>query len=335
LKIGTVNIKYGGSYNKQFFEFEYQVQENSFQVETICGKLSIRVQYRTDAPSIKGQNECTLVIQPSKSCITVNCHKQNEPTKASPPLSVREKLIKLNIRSPPDQIGHINPLHRSSSAVSNSGLVGSGSPPIGNLLRGGSLDKASITSNYLSPTELLGPFAGSFEESLLSGHLSKTSFTIFQDFMADIGVTGKEDGKLKIYDHIKLPFEAIYYHIDRNTPYVGTAMFDKKGYRIPVKGVIQITLFNPSKTPIKTFLIQYDLSDMPAEHKTFMRQKITTSSHPPILHYAVHLRFSCPKQRFYYLSKEIKFIFPHRVPDDGTELRITYDTPQDPKYYPY
>ena len=37
----------------------------------------------------------------------------------------------------------------------------------------------------------------------------------------------------------------------------------KKGYRVPSKGTLQLTLFNPLGTVVKMFVVQYDLSDMP------------------------------------------------------------------------
>lgn len=33
------------------------------------------------------------------------------------------------------------------------------------------------------------------------------------------------------------------------------------------------TLFNPNKTVVKMFVVIYDLSDMPASHRTFLRQR--------------------------------------------------------------
>ena len=88
----------------------------------------------------------------------------------------------------------------------------------------------------VSPSELIGPFVGSFQESLLSGHMSNTPSTVYHGFMADLGVSSKK----MIPPHVKMPFSAIYYHIDYETPYVGTLELDKKGYQIPQKGTIQV-----------------------------------------------------------------------------------------------
>lgn len=47
----------------------------------------------------------------------------------------------------------------------------------------------------------------------------------------------------------------------------------KKGYNVPKSGLVQITLFNPMGTVVKMFVISYDLSDMPANSQTFIRQR--------------------------------------------------------------
>ena len=47
----------------------------------------------------------------------------------------------------------------------------------------------------------------------------------------------------------------------------------KKGYRVPLKGTIQVTLFNPLGTVVKMFVVRYDLSDMPPNSQTFLRQR--------------------------------------------------------------
>lgn len=47
----------------------------------------------------------------------------------------------------------------------------------------------------------------------------------------------------------------------------------KKGYNVPKSGTIQVTLFNPMETVIKMFVVMYDLTDMPPNSHTFLRQR--------------------------------------------------------------
>ena len=73
----------------------------------------------------------------------------------------------------------------------------------------------------------------------------------------------------------------------------------KKGYRIPERGTIQLTLFNPLGTVVKMFVVMYDLTDMPPNSQTFLRQRTLymphdkTDSDPDAqkwLRYLIHLR---------------------------------------------
>ena len=73
---------------------------------------------------------------------------------------------------------------------------------------------------------------------------------------------------------------------------------------------------------------------MPAGSKTFLRQKMVTPGAPSILRYAIHLRFSCPAKKKFYLRNDVRVLFPHRMPDDMDELKIIYDCPVNPKYFP-
>jgi hypothetical protein len=134
-------------------------------------------------------------------------------------------------------------------------------------------------------------------------------------------------------------------------------------YRIPPVGQLQIVLKNPNKTAVKLFLVPYDLTDMPPNTKTFLRQRsysagpiidmplssrknlgtdrpeagINPSGDPrdkPILRYLIHLNICCPSKGRFYLYGSMRVVFANRVPDGKEKLRNEVQMPE-PRFSAY
>ncbi|PUU81991.1 hypothetical protein B9Z19DRAFT_1121397 [Tuber borchii] len=219
-----------------------------------------------------------------------------------------------------------------------------------------------------------GSLVGSFEESILNGRMSTTPSKPL-NFVAQIGVLGlgKCKPSLRCPTHVTLPFPAYFYALgdyDSPSPYVGqidldTALNTANGksskappgvggaYRIPQRGQLQIVIKNPNKTAVKLFLVPYDLRDMEAGSKTFIRQKSYSVGNPllsdfagniPVamkrgkekdsLRYLIHLHICSPSRGRYYLHKSIRVVFANRVPDGKEKLRNELLWPE-PKFSPW
>lgn len=134
-------------------------------------------------------------------------------------------------------------------------------------------------------------------------------------------------------------------------------------YRIPQQGQLQIVLKNPNKTAVKLFLVPYDLSDMEAGQKTFIRQRSYSAgpiidmplssrtnygtdrpeaslnptgdvNDKPVLRYLIHLHICCPSKGRYFLYKSVRVVFANRVPDGKEKLLSEVQLPE-PRFSSY
>jgi hypothetical protein len=313
-------LQYGCSPVRELM-FDFKTSEASFALRTAFGVCLLEVAYRQDLMSLP-KGDFVVVIQPSMSCASASCHVISPRRGKSSALSISMWNMSLSSSLSPTGDSAMRPMSLNGFA-----FLGS-SPPVC-----GSFSRASLSLSLSPSSDVLTPFAGSFEESLLSGRMSNTPFTVFQGFTSEVAIA-KADDHLKMPPKLQIPFDAIFYHVDPSTPYVAKLELPERGYRIPARGILRLTLSNPSATPLKTFLVQYDLTDMPPEHKTFLRQRIVRPASGTVV-YAVHLRFSCPAPKHYFLAKHIKVVFSHRIPDDVDNLHVTYDSPKSPRYFPY
>ncbi len=201
---------------------------------------------------------------------------------------------------------------------------------------------ATVTSSNL---------LGNFEESVLNGRLEPVSTV--EGFTAQIGASGSFHP-----GHRTLPVTVFFYTLcDNNnvssSPYLGHINLGKKGYRVPEKGTIQVTLFNPLGTVVKMFVVVYDLSDMPPNSQTFLRQRTlympsnclsnSEEDQHKWLRYLIHLRFASSRSGKIYLHTDVRMIIFRKSdldtaadhnPGKGFELRSFTRGPSNPKFSP-
>ncbi|KAH9416649.1 hypothetical protein DERP_010014 [Dermatophagoides pteronyssinus] len=190
---------------------------------------------------------------------------------------------------------------------------------------------------------------GNFEESVLNGRLDPAS--IVHGFSAEIGASGGF-----CPSHKTFPVTVFFYTLQdtdkgekMSSPYLGHINLGEKGYHVPRQGTVQVTLFNPNGTVVKMFVVRYDLSDMPPNCRTFLRQRTlfmpndANEHHPDSrkwLRYLIHLRFQSSKSGRIRLHTDIRIlVFRKHDLDVATmnggapyELRSFVQMPSNPKY---
>ncbi|GBM48398.1 Protein FAM214A [Araneus ventricosus] len=187
---------------------------------------------------------------------------------------------------------------------------------------------------------------GNFEESILKGCLPTLSCV--KGFHAEIGASGSF-----FPNHLTLPANVSFYELGNShqgtAPYVAHVVLGDAEYYLPKKGAVQVTLFNPSETVVKMFVLNYDLSSMPPMCHTFIRQKIyylpvgSTEEHPSSpkwLRFIIHLRFASSKTGKIFLHKDFKIVVLNKSNDDAAsefnqeprELRSFVSVPRNPTF---
>lgn len=211
------------------------------------------------------------------------------------------------------------------------------------------LEKKEEVSLSTSAPSSGSSLLGTFEESVLNGRLEPVSTV--EGFTAEIGASGSFCPR-----HVTLPVTVFFYTLqdmDKVTsPYMGHINLRNKDYHIPKKGTVQVTLFNPHKTVVKMFVVHYDLSDMPVNCQTFLRQRTlympSHASHDETdaqkwLRYLIHLRFVSSKSGRIYLHTDIRVIIFRKSDLDAAtvhgqrpyELRSFTHGPLNPKFSPH
>jgi len=193
---------------------------------------------------------------------------------------------------------------------------------------------------------------GNFTESLLHGKILPCG--ILDGFTVKLGASG-----LFMPKQVVLPVTTFWFNVSEHqaaSPYLGFVNLQclpKRGYHTPTKGTITIALLNPNGTAVHLFLILYDLSDMPPDHRTFIRQRIvlmpetttgelhndSRTSSKGNLRYLAHIRFVTSQTGKLYMHSDIRLIFARNKLDSddrtatGKSQLVTLTDVPTPKYW--
>ncbi|CAF1059450.1 unnamed protein product [Rotaria sordida] len=207
---------------------------------------------------------------------------------------------------------------------------------------------SSTTQNNVNGTrekshiETFNCLRGNFTESLLHGKILPCG--ILDGFTVKLGASG-----LFIPKQVILPVTTFWFNISEHqaaSPYLGyinLQCLPKRGYHTPTKGTITLALLNPNGIAIHLFLIVYDLSDMPPDHRTFIRQRVVHIPDDKIykenLRYLAHIRFVTSQTGKLYMHSDIRLIFARNKLDydertgNGKPQLVTSTDMPTPKYW--
>ncbi|UJR22085.1 hypothetical protein I4U23_025151 [Adineta vaga] len=202
-----------------------------------------------------------------------------------------------------------------------------------------------------SVTETFNSLRVNFIESLLNGKILPCG--ILDGFTIKLGASG-----LFLPKQAVLPVTTFWFNTSEHqaaSPYLGfinLQSLPKRGYHTPTKGTITLALLNPNGTAIHLFLVVYDFSDMPADHRTFIRQRIVlmpeNSTHHKTdkstskenLRYLAHIRFVTSQTGKLYMHSDIRLIFARNKLDydertgNGKPQLVTLTDVPTPRYWP-
>lgn len=127
--------------------------------------------------------------------------------------------------------------------------------------------KQQIHQRAQNGKQRLLPLVGSFEENVLNNRLQP--IRVVEGYKAEVRAASSYFQPRPLSSSVRVSF----YSAGDSFPYLSQLNIGYRGYRIPQKGTLQVTLFNPYGTLVKLFILLYDLQDMPPNSQTFLRQK--------------------------------------------------------------
>lgn len=203
-----------------------------------------------------------------------------------------------------------------------------------------------------------GPLVGSFEENVLNNRLEPVRTV--DGYTAEVRASGHFQ-PLPLKSNVKVSF----FSAGDSFPYLGQIHIGKRGYRIPQKGTLQVTLFNPYGTLVKLFLLIYDLNDMPPNSQTFLRQRTIfvpgesgkcdieqqqqsancNRAHKiisaPLVRYLIQLNIVSSKSGRIYLNKDMRIYISKKMnletasqlKEQHYKLELVEEMPKNPRYF--